>query len=43
MGLRRLGIGGSAALLSGLLTVVFYTGSSAAQDQLTVPTTVGRP
>jgi len=42
MGLRRLGIGGSAALLSGLVTVVFYTGSSAAQDQLTVPTTVGQ-
>src|SRR5215211_3692985 len=42
MGLRRLGIGGSAALLSGLLTVVLYTGSSAAQDQVTVPTTVGQ-
>jgi hypothetical protein len=28
--------------LSALLTVAFYTGSSAAQDQVTVPTTVGQ-
>jgi hypothetical protein len=39
---RRLGTVGSGAALSALLTIAFYTGSSAAQDQLTVPTTVGQ-
>jgi hypothetical protein len=42
MRIRRLGAVGTAAVLSALLTVAFYTGSSAAADQVTVPTTVGQ-
>src|SRR4051812_14333171 len=39
---RRLGAVGTAAVLSTVLTVAFYTGSSSAADQVTVPTTVGQ-
>jgi hypothetical protein len=42
VGIRRLGTVGSGAGLAALLTVAFYTGSSAAQDQVTVPTTIGQ-
>src|ERR671925_2107 len=41
MGLRRLGILCATALLSAL-AVVLWPGWSAAQDQVTVPTTVGQ-
>jgi hypothetical protein len=40
--LRRTGLIESAALLSALLTIFLYTGASAAQDQVTVPTAVGQ-
>jgi hypothetical protein len=39
---RRQGVVGLAVLVAALLTVVLYPGSSAAQDQVTVPTTAGQ-